>query len=120
MSCDDVREHLAEHVLDTLPPEQDAGVRGHLRGCMACRRELAALEEGMSTFARAAHQVDPPEPLRTRVLAVLEDERTESSNALRRKRWLRSWRQVSAFRRRHRPTTACRAGSSISPAPQKC
>jgi len=87
VSCDDVREHLAEHVLDTLPPEQDAGVRGHLRGCMACRRELAALEEGMSTFARAADQVDPPEPLRTRVLAVLEYERTESSNALRRRRF---------------------------------
>ena len=87
MSCDDVREHLADHVLGTLPQELEAGVRGHLRGCMACRRDLAALEDGMTTFARAAHQVEPPEALKTRVLSVLEEEQADAPNALRRKRF---------------------------------
>jgi hypothetical protein len=87
MSCDDVREHLADHVLGTLPQELEAGVRGHLRGCMACRRDLAALEDGMSTFARAAHQVEPPEALKTRVLSVLAEEQADSPNALGRKRF---------------------------------
>jgi anti-sigma factor RsiW len=78
MSCDEVREQLAEHVLGTLPEETEGEVRRHLRGCMACRLELRGLEEGMSTFARAAHQVDPPDALKERVLAVLEEERVEA------------------------------------------
>jgi len=52
---------------------------------MACRRELHALEEGVSTFARAAHQVEPPASLRDRVLATLEEEQREQPAAVRRR-----------------------------------
>jgi Putative zinc-finger len=86
MRCDEVRLHLAEHVLGSLPDELDANVRAHLRGCMTCRQERAALDEGVSTLARAAHQVDPPESLKARVLGVLEEERSESP-APRRNAW---------------------------------
>src|SRR2546423_13627927 len=85
MNCDAVREHLADHVLGSLPDDVDAEVRAHLRGCMSCRLELRALEEGVSTFARAAHQEDPPPSLRERVLATLEEERKETPERLRRK-----------------------------------
>jgi hypothetical protein len=85
VSCEDVREHLAEHLLDSLPEDVEAEVRGHLRGCMACRRELAALDDGMRTFATAAHQVQPPGSLKERVLTVLAEERDQSPNAVRRK-----------------------------------
>jgi hypothetical protein len=78
MNCEAVREHVAEHVLGSLPEDVDGEVRAHLRGCMVCRRERAALEEGVSTLARAAHQVEPPEPLKARVLGVLEEERAEA------------------------------------------
>ncbi|HEX6230686.1 MAG TPA: zf-HC2 domain-containing protein [Actinomycetota bacterium] len=74
MTCDEVREQLAEHLLGTLDEIADAAVRRHLRGCASCRAESAALSEGVSTFARAAHDVEPPEDLRGRVLAVLEEE----------------------------------------------
>src|SRR5438093_10528385 len=84
MSCDEVRQHLAEHVLGSLPEAVAEEVRSHLRGCTTCRRDRAALEEGIATLARAAHQVEPPEPLKDRVLGVLEEERTASSR-LRRK-----------------------------------
>ena len=84
MTCDDVREHLADHVLGALPERTEAEVRRHLRGCMACRRELHALEEGVSTFARAAHQVDPPAWLKDRVLTALEEERVEQPAPVRR------------------------------------
>jgi anti-sigma factor RsiW len=84
MTCDDVREHLADHVLGSLPEDAEAEVRRHLRGCMTCRRDLRALEEGMSTFARAAHQVDPPAGLKERVLATLGDEQAEQAGARRR------------------------------------
>ena len=84
MTCDEAREHLADHVLGALPDQTEAEVRRHLRGCMACRRELHALEEGVSTFARAAHQVNPPAWLKDRVLAALEEERVEQPAARRR------------------------------------
>src|SRR5437588_7168450 len=86
MTCEAVREHLAEHVLGTLPDELDARLGAHLRGCMSCRLERAALEEGVSTLASAAHQVEPPEGLKDRVLGVLEEERTETPAATRRAR----------------------------------
>jgi Putative zinc-finger len=86
MNCEAVREHLADHVLGSLPPQTDADVRAHLRGCMSCRLELRALEEGMTTFARAAHQVDPPTDLKERVLATLEEERREAPKPVRRMR----------------------------------
>ena len=74
MSCEAVRDQLAEHLLGTLPPDEDGAVRRHLRGCAACRREAATLAEGVSTFARAAHEVPAPHALRDRVLAVVEEE----------------------------------------------
>lgn len=74
MTCDEVREQLAEHLLGTLEPGADAEVQRHLRGCAGCRRDMAGLAEGVSTLALAAHDVEPPEALRDRVLATVEDE----------------------------------------------
>ena len=74
MSCEQVRDQMAEHLLGTLEPQEDLAVRMHLRGCGDCRRQLVELEEGLSTFSRAAHQATPPAELRERVLTVLEEE----------------------------------------------
>jgi hypothetical protein len=74
VTCDEVRELLPEHLLGTLDPAADAAVGIHLRGCTACRRDMVALADGVSTFAAAAHDVEPPEELRDRVLGVLEEE----------------------------------------------
>ncbi|MBI3648404.1 MAG: zf-HC2 domain-containing protein [Actinobacteria bacterium] len=74
MTCDEVRELLPEHLLGTLEGEQDINVRRHLRGCAGCRAEMQALGEGLTTFARAAHDRRPPTELRDRVLTVLEEE----------------------------------------------
>jgi predicted anti-sigma-YlaC factor YlaD len=92
MNCEAVREHLTEHLLGHLGEGEEGEVRRHLRGCAACRGELRAMEEGMRTFALAAHQVSPPEGLRDRVLRVLEDERIDAPPA---RRWL-SARVVAA------------------------
>jgi hypothetical protein len=77
VTCDEVREQLAEHLLGTLEPSIDLEVRRHLRGCAGCRRELGALAEGVSTFSRAAHDLEPPPELRDRVLGVLAEEWSE-------------------------------------------
>ena len=76
MTCDEVREQLAEHLLGTLEPPVDAEVQRHLRGCAGCRHDMAALAEGVSTLALAAHDVEPPEALRDRTLSTLDDEWT--------------------------------------------
>lgn len=74
MICDDVRERLAEHLLGSLPESEDAELRRHLRGCAACREEQTALEDGLETFSRAAHDLAPPGELRERVLTTLAEE----------------------------------------------
>jgi anti-sigma factor RsiW len=72
--CEEARSRLAEHLLGILDESDDADVRAHLRGCAACRVEMAALDEGLSTYSRAAHDVEPPDALQRRVLTVLEEE----------------------------------------------
>ena len=74
MTCEDVRDRLPEHLLGTLDEAEDLEVRRHLRGCAGCRSEMLTLGEGLSTFARAAHDRRPPSELRDRVLTVLEQE----------------------------------------------
>jgi predicted anti-sigma-YlaC factor YlaD len=74
VTCDDVRERLPEHLLGTLQGEAELEVRRHLRGCAGCRAEMVRLGDGLTTFARAVHDREPPKELRERVLTVLEDE----------------------------------------------
>jgi hypothetical protein len=74
MTCDEVRERLAEHVLGTLNDVDDLAIRRHLRGCAGCRREMDALGEGLSLFARAAHDTEAPPELHDRVIGALTDE----------------------------------------------
>lgn len=91
MTCDDVRELLPEHVLGTLEGPEDLEVRRHLRGCGGCRREMAALGDGVVSFARAAHDGTPPPELKDRVLTVLQQEWQEGADEAapaRRGRWL--------------------------------
>lgn len=79
MRCDEVRDQLAEHLLGTLDEPANVQVRRHLRGCSGCRGDMAALAEGMSTFARAAHELAPPEELKERVLSVLQGDWAEGA-----------------------------------------
>jgi hypothetical protein len=97
VTCDEVREQLPEHLLGTLEPEVDVAVGTHLRGCTTCRRDMVALADGVSTFAAAAHDVDPPEELRDRVMGVLDEEWSAAPAAhapRRRARW--AWRAAAA------------------------
>jgi predicted anti-sigma-YlaC factor YlaD len=79
--CEQVREQLAEHLLGTLDDAAGAAVGAHLRGCASCRAEMATLAEGVSTFAAAAHDIEPPGELGDRVLSVLQEEWAEAASA---------------------------------------
>ncbi|HEX2425573.1 MAG TPA: zf-HC2 domain-containing protein [Actinomycetota bacterium] len=91
MTCDEVRDQLAEHLLGTLDEVTDAGVRSHLRSCGGCRREMAAMAEGIVTFSRAAHEVEPPTELRDRVLGAVAEEWAETAETTSRRRPVRTW-----------------------------
>jgi len=75
VSHEEVRDQLAEYLLGELDDVSEQAVARHLRGCGTCRQELVSLSEGVSTFARAAHELDPPPELRDRVLGALAEER---------------------------------------------
>ena len=81
MSCDPVRELLPDYALGAVSEIEAAGVRRHVRGCATCRAEAEKLDEGLALFAAAAHEADPPEELKERVLRVLKDEWSEPAEA---------------------------------------
>jgi anti-sigma factor RsiW len=80
-TCEQVRERLPEHVLGTLQEDDDLAVRKHLRGCAGCRAEMNALDDGLASFARAAHDAEPPPELQDRVRTTLEAEWRDAPDA---------------------------------------
>jgi hypothetical protein len=72
-TCDDVRPLLPDHALGSLESAPDAEVRRHLRGCGSCRRELAALGEGLGVLGSSVARTAPP-GLHDRVLVALREE----------------------------------------------
>lgn len=62
MTCDDVRRQLTPYLDGELDATRGSAVRGHLRGCEACRAiagDEAALRDGL----RSLPPVDPPASL---------------------------------------------------------
>jgi hypothetical protein len=74
VTCDQVRELLPEQLLGSLDGPEELEVRRHLRGCAACRKDRAALEEGMAALSHATHDLAPPPELRSKVLGTLVQE----------------------------------------------
>src|SRR2546427_6776369 len=81
MSCEEVREQLPDYSLGTLSDIEAAALRRHLRGCAGCRAEATKLDEGVALFASAAHAMEPPPELKSKVLGVLEEEWREAPPA---------------------------------------
>lgn len=91
MSCERVREQLTAYLDGDLDADRGSAVRGHLRGCEACRKvahDEAALRDGL----RALPPVDPPASLwagvqqRLAAAEVADAERPAWRRAL--SRWL--------------------------------
>jgi hypothetical protein len=95
--CEEVLDRLPDCTLGTLSDEDSAAVRAHLRGCAACRADADGLDTGLSMFASAAHEVEPPPELEERVLSVLAEEWAETpSIAPRARRSFTPWLAVAA------------------------
>jgi hypothetical protein len=94
-TCEDVRPHLPDFVLGTTlgttADPQEHGVRRHLRGCGACRRELEALEDGLRVFGSTLERPVPTE-VRDRVMTALSEEWADEKTTRGRLPAPRGWR----------------------------
>ncbi len=99
MKCDEIRQFLPDHALGTLSETESAALRWHLRGCSSCRAEAAELDQGVALFAQAAHAAEPPSELRERVLAVLQEEWSETLAPAQRtrRRFALGWQAIAAL-----------------------
>lgn len=91
MTCDDVRPQLTAYLDGELEDERGSAVRGHLRGCDACRRaadDEAALRDGLSSLP----VVDVPASLWGNVQRRLAEEEVADSKRPRWKLVLASWK----------------------------
>jgi hypothetical protein len=76
MDCAHVRELLEEYALGALEPSEHAEVERHLAACPECReqaRELEALAGRLPSALASASALEPPPPLRERVLAAVDE-----------------------------------------------
>ncbi len=94
-TCEDVRPHLPDFVLGPTSDPDELGIRRHLRGCGACRRELDALEDGLRVFGSTLERPVPSE-MRDRVITVLSEEWADEKTSRGRVHAPRGWRMAVA------------------------
>jgi hypothetical protein len=99
VSCDDIRPQLTAYLDGELADDRGSVIRGHLRGCAACRdvaRDEAAIRDGL----RDLPPVDPPASLWSGVQARLAAAEVADAE---RPRWRRVLAQIA-----HAPESALR------------
>ena len=90
MTCESVREQLTAYLDGELTDDRGSAVRGHLRGCEACRKvatDEAALRDGL----RALPPLDPPPSLWAGVQAQLAAAEVEDAKRPAWRRLLARW-----------------------------
>jgi len=91
VSCEPTRRHLTAYLDGDIDPDRGSAIRGHLRGCEACR-QLANDEATLRDGLRALSSVDPPSSMWAGVQARLAEAEVADSKkpAWRRavSRWL--------------------------------
>ena len=100
MKCESVREQLTAYLDGELTDDRGSAVRGHLRGCDACRN-VATNEAALRDGLRSLPPVDPPASLWANVQARLAAEEVADAKkpawhrAL--SRWMRALRPQLAI-----------------------
>jgi len=90
VTCDDVRPQLTAYLDGELEGDRGSAVRGHLRGCAACRtasNDEAALRDGL----RALPTLDAPSGMWAKIQTQLADAEIADSEKPRWRRVLARW-----------------------------
>ncbi len=93
MACDRIRAQLTPYLDGELDGDRGTLVRGHLRGCEACR-QVAAEEAALRDGLRALPSVDPPSSMWAAVQARLATAEVAESKRPAWRRALSRWRTV--------------------------
>ncbi|GAB3006774.1 anti-sigma factor [Saccharothrix stipae] len=59
--------------MHALEPDEEARMRAHLPGCARCRESVRSTQEVTAALGGSVRQYDPPERLRARLMAAIED-----------------------------------------------
>ncbi|WP_367129355.1 anti-sigma factor [Saccharothrix sp. HUAS TT1] len=59
--------------MHALEPDEEARMHAHLPGCARCRETVGTTQEVTAVLGAAVHQHDPPERLRARLMAAIEE-----------------------------------------------
>ncbi|MDQ2583896.1 anti-sigma factor domain-containing protein [Saccharothrix yanglingensis] len=59
--------------MHALEPDEEARLRAHLPECARCRETVRSAEEVTAALGSSVRQYDPPDRLRTRLMAAIED-----------------------------------------------
>ena len=78
MNCQRIQESFLDYQDDLLPPAEAAAVREHLKTCLTCQREWAALQE-ISLKLDRLPPVAPSPRLRAQFYAMLDTHRREEA-----------------------------------------
>jgi hypothetical protein len=70
LTCDEVREIAGAYVLGALDATEDAAVRAHLAWHADAHPEIAELGAVIPSFVEVVPVVEPPEGLKTRIMAA--------------------------------------------------
>jgi anti-sigma-K factor RskA len=67
-------DDVGAYVLGALEPDEAAAFEAHLAGCETCRRDVADLRVAADALPVSVPIVSPPPALKTRIMAVVEQE----------------------------------------------
>jgi len=84
------QEDVAAYALDALEPDEARAVEAHLADCERCRTELRWLEPAVDVLAESVPQVNPPTPLRERLLEITSSDAPETERTGLTRGW-RAW-----------------------------
>ncbi|HEX2359340.1 MAG TPA: anti-sigma factor [Solirubrobacterales bacterium] len=68
------REDLTAHALGALDSAEEREVAAHCAECASCERELRSLAPAVGVLAESVEQREPPQGLRERLMAVVNEE----------------------------------------------
>lgn len=107
MNCQRVHDIQLDRLEGTLPSGEAADFDRHLQTCEACRNDYASLALTVGTLDRMPAE-EPGPALRTRFLAMLDDELARESHAVQPRRIAGRWSVLFGLR------TALQAGFALA------
>lgn len=78
MTCEEVRESLAEYLDELMPLERKLALENHLHDCIHCRQLIRETKTAVQ-WLQQAEQIRPPANLRSSVIRTLQQEKVRST-----------------------------------------